>query len=121
MGSRALKGQKVEAKRKTLAVVADVKVTRKTWLQEQQDPPQLELVLSSGRAIRVQWSLDYATRMLFVVEGDVSTACTGEETGLDDATLDGFVSEVYEAVQQHEAERLADSEGPTLRESMGWL
>ncbi len=82
-------------------------VVSKTWIHA--DQPELHLALSDKSAVKIQWCLEYAHRNLFVAHADGDfVSCTAAETGIDPDELEHLVDEVYRAVQQDEAERLAD-------------
>ncbi len=93
-----------------LPYVADthLRVVGRTWITL--DQPELHLALEDGSSVLIQWDVSYGCRNLFVAAaGEDFISCTSAQTGMDPDELEGLVDEVYRAVEQDEAERLADS------------
>lgn len=82
-------------------------VTSKTWIHC--DQPELHLTLSNFSHVKIQWDLSYGHRLIFFAEpGGDFVSSTAQATGMNVEELEGYVDEVYRAVQADEAERMAD-------------
>lgn len=90
-------------------VQVPVVVLGKVWLDGDNDPPTLELRLSSGAYVKVGWDLTYHHRLLWWApdgESDFVT-CTAERTGLGDE-LGPIEDEVFRAVECFESNLRAE-------------
>lgn len=82
-----------------------VTVVHRIWLDK---PVLLELRLSDGVVIQIQWSCDYACKFINSWCGDSWVPVRGEETLLDEDELERLVDEVRAATIRDEEEKRAE-------------